>query len=206
VNVVPLRAQRPREADWGADSLHRGIWLLSRDPLHRQVARHALDLLAEHDRRRFRRVLRYAANVHVGQAGDVGISRYDQGTTRVFIEVRNRLDVAATLVHEATHALLHARGHDYDDRSWFRHESICRAEEARFARRLAAAPAALTPGERDELHRFAAACERLSYEYLTRRGKVTLRDTFYIGGMDTLFRFREELRHAWARRVAQAAR
>lgn len=197
---------RAGPTDWrGTESLHRGVWLLAKDPLDREVARHALDLLWEHDVRRFRRVLRFAAHVHVGQPGDVGISRYDQTTTRVFVECRNRLDVAATLVHEATHALLHARGLAYDDQSWFRHEAICRAEEARFARQLADT-AVVTAGERIELRRFAAACDRLAHEYVRRKGKVEMRDTFVVHGTDPLFRFREQLQHAWARRVSQAAR
>jgi hypothetical protein len=44
--------------------------------------------------------------------------------------------IAASIVHEATHALLHAKGHEYEPSNPHRHETVCRRAELRFGRIL----------------------------------------------------------------------
>ncbi|MGF1464584.1 MAG: hypothetical protein ACFCGT_00490 [Sandaracinaceae bacterium] len=189
-----------RSADWrAAESVHRGVWIVARDPAHREVAKQALELLARYDRRRFRRVLRHAPQVHVGTADDVGRSHFRAFDGLVFVVSANRLDVAATLVHEATHALLAVRGLPYDARTWRRHEALCRREEARLARRLLGA-APLEAADREELARFASACEQLAQAYLAARDRPPGRCE--VVGLDAVLEEVEALRRAWRQHLA----
>jgi hypothetical protein len=48
------------------------------------------------------------------------------------------LRCAGTIVHEATHCLLHERGCQYNKRNWRQHERICHREQNRFYRAVEA--------------------------------------------------------------------
>lgn len=66
------------------------------------------------------------------------------------IESRDPRETAATIVHEATHALLWRRGFRYDQNIRSRVERICRKEELRFVKQV--------PG----LHRFETELEAVT--------------------------------------------
>lgn len=99
----------------------------------------ALDVIASNSPMWIRRMMRIGNSVHI---------RRIPGTRAMLTEGRFTIldpylladflpaQIAASIVHEATHAMLHARGVAYDPQAPSRHERACRRAELRFGRTL----------------------------------------------------------------------
>jgi hypothetical protein len=105
-------------------------------------ARAALGLFAEFDPRQLRRVGQFVAGVFIfDDTGPVGAWMREPRLIRLnekFVAALDTTDaeVAATIVHETTHAWLESRGFAYRADRRRRIEAICFRAEAAFARRL----------------------------------------------------------------------
>lgn len=113
----------------------------------RTIVPAALRLLKEVDSRRFRRLQRHVGWIaNCALPGGGGAYHHPTRTCRLdFVTSRISPDfeyvagaVASTLVHEATHALIEARGIEYAGEKRRRIEKTCVKEQNRFARRVAA--------------------------------------------------------------------
>jgi hypothetical protein len=106
----------------------------------------ALALVKTHDKRRYRRLqdrLKYVVNssgrgvglyIHALQSCEIDFAKYR------YIEGQDlvRLSLASTLVHEATHGVIIARGIPEGNRATsMREERLCHQEQVRFGRRAA---------------------------------------------------------------------
>jgi hypothetical protein len=105
----------------------------------------ALQLIRDHDPRRFVRVQRHIHwifNCHL----PIVMAEYDPGTRTCRVNFEEPLDDqdlplwagfgACTLIHETTHGIVHARGIHYVAEFRARIERLCVEEENRFVRRL----------------------------------------------------------------------
>jgi hypothetical protein len=105
-------------------------------------SRAALGLIAEFDPRQLRRLKQLVAGVFIfDDTGPVGAWMREPRLIRLnekFVAAPDTADaeVAATIVHETTHAWLEARGFVYRADRRRRLEAICFRAEAAFARRL----------------------------------------------------------------------
>jgi hypothetical protein len=124
---------------------HRGFRLLSffssvegmDEVAHARIAL-ALDLIAAVDPRRFARIRRDMPNIRVIRAGG-GFFEAAIPTCVVdwpHVMWNPVVELAKTIVHEATHARLHRAGIDYPERWQRRIERRCLLEEVAFLRRL----------------------------------------------------------------------
>jgi hypothetical protein len=116
-------------------------------PTFKKVLLDAFALLKESDPRRFARVKRYLKWVINGPLAFAGCEYRHSTQTCVidYAELEDETDLsfwiawyASALIHEATHALLLARGIPYSSEFRVRAERLCVTEENRFARRIAA--------------------------------------------------------------------
>jgi len=121
----------------------------------RQMLGHALEMVEEHDPRRYARIKRFIHWIvnHINAKGSH--ATYDFSIRTCYLEFcddfpslsRDTLAAlyAGILVHESTHGLIAARGIEYcaDDR--VRIERLCVKEQNRFASRLVASDPALYP-------------------------------------------------------------
>jgi hypothetical protein len=102
----------------------------------------ALCLIKTHDRLRYDRLLRDLERVWVAVLpGTLGV--YNEALKACELDPRHVLDedasaemIAATIVHEATHARLHGAGIAYDEAQRARIEAVCARRELAFARKL----------------------------------------------------------------------
>lgn len=102
----------------------------------------ALDLLRAFDRRRFERLRRDVRGIALTTRGG---SYYDHSLRHIFLDVdliHNSPEyIAATLVHEATHARIYHAGVRNYSAQRDRHERLCISQEIAFASRLPGAEA-----------------------------------------------------------------
>jgi hypothetical protein len=107
----------------------------------------ALALIRDVDPLRWRRVqrLRWIVNMSLPLGAESGeymhparMCAIDFAPSPDHTPVELSLRSAGTIVHEATHCLLHERGCQYNKRNWRQHERICHREENRFYRAVEA--------------------------------------------------------------------
>ena len=130
-------------------SSHNGIalrdvnWNDHDDQAFFRETKRALDLIANKDPRRYQRVRDYIdfivniesaslASYNPGKICKVDFGRYKFSEHPEW----SHYMYAATLIHEATHGYLGAKGLRYVKRNRLRIESICRSEENRFLSRI----------------------------------------------------------------------
>ena len=111
----------------------------------------ALDLLELSDPRRFQRLQQHVRALQLVTLS-VFLGRYKPGSRTCQLDRRAVLDrptieTAATIVHEATHAVLSQRGIGYGREIRDRVERLCRLEELRFLKRAGASRDALERAE-----------------------------------------------------------
>ena len=105
-----------------------------------QRIQHALDLIGRYDERRLERMKRDVKAIALGLPA-FSYSFYAPSVAAVFLNAKlfpaaSAENIAAVLVHEATHARLDQAGHRNHAESRERHERICIAEQLAFVRRL----------------------------------------------------------------------
>ena len=124
---------------------HRGIRICDiscsaeSDDRFLRRTKQALDLLAAADYRRYHRVARYTQYI-LNTELDCSAKYCPGGVCRIDFDrypfARNPTGAlyryAATLIHEATHGVLAAKGFRRGSRNWVQIERICRAEQNRF--------------------------------------------------------------------------
>ena len=102
----------------------------------------ALKLIEQLDPRRFARIkryIRYIQNTELYSGGRYihGICQIDFGRYNFIAHPDWSLyQYAGTIIHEATHGMLHTRGIRYRKSDWVQIERICRAEQNRFLSRI----------------------------------------------------------------------
>ncbi len=118
----------------------------------------ALRLIQEHDPRRFRQVQRYVRAISLG-AHPLYLGQWFEDVRMCELSLQYVLapettpsQVAATIVHEMTHARLHRLGIGYGEGGRPRVEAICHRAELEFVSRLPDA-AAIIPGLQRALER-----------------------------------------------------
>lgn len=115
------------------------VWLLG-DPSepehHLALLGAALECLAETDPRRFALVQRYLRGIAISEHANACYLPASRLCVVSTGELRQgRFYAASAIVHEMTHARLHARGFTYTARTRPREERICAAEALRFLQR-----------------------------------------------------------------------
>jgi hypothetical protein len=129
----------------------------------------ALRLIHEHDPRRLRRIQGDIDGIYLwGDTGPAGsflssIRLVTLRFTYVVSPSTSAAKIASTLVHEGTHARLHARGIDYAPERRARVEAICARSEIAFARRL------LDPEDLIEEAEWRLALDRSHWSYQARQ-------------------------------------
>jgi hypothetical protein len=137
VDRIELRLSTHRHVD--------GLWVGTFEPERDAVLRRvedALALIKTYDRRRYDRLTRDLARVWVRiLPGDLG--QFSRSLEACELDVRFVLDatstpamIAATIVHEATHARLFRRGIGYEPKLRARAEAVCFRRELAFANKL----------------------------------------------------------------------
>jgi len=102
----------------------------------------ALKLIEQLDPRRFSRIkryIRYIQNTELYSGGRFihGICQIDFGRYNFIAHPDWSLyQYAGTIIHEATHGMLHAKNIRYRKSNWVQIEGICRAEQNRFLSRI----------------------------------------------------------------------
>lgn len=128
----------------GPDREHRGhqIWAFYGDEqpavneLDYSYVCDALDLLREADPRRYARALRYTPRLFIRHHGN-SVYLDAHRAAAICLDSWDPAEIAATIVHEATHGYLHARAVPYRGRAMAFHERVCFIEQARFLKALA---------------------------------------------------------------------
>jgi hypothetical protein len=192
------------------DGLWIGTWESEPEPILRRIEK-ALSLIKHYDRVRYDRLIRDLRRIWVlvlptGLANFTHTIDACEIDTRFFLaEMTTPELIAATIVHEATHARLWRRGIRYEEAQRPRIEEICLRSEIAFA-------AKLPNGEdvRDSAERTLTLCANAEYWTTAasreRHDEGSFEALHYLGTPDWLLRFlraslvvRDRLRRGLAR-------
>jgi hypothetical protein len=131
---------------WSVSGCVDGLWIGCYDHDHSEVSlrrvEEALHLIKTYDRLRYERLLRDLERVWVLPIVG-GVAQFDRSMWACVLDPRHVLDetrspeqIAASIVHEATHARLWRRGIGYQEEIRSRVEAVCFRRERAFAARL----------------------------------------------------------------------